>query len=495
MNRRTFIKITGTGLAATALNACGKFTTPKNRSADYPNIIYILADDLGYGDIQYLDPKNAKVPTPNLNKMAAQGMVFTDAHSGSAVCSPTRYGLLTGRYAWRTRLQEKVVHPGDLPLIAPDRLTVAEMLKEHGYDTACIGKWHLGIQWTNQKTYGDPILDGPTSHGFDYYFGMNAPSFPPYCFIENNQILGELTEISKSKRPGPMTPGWRDDMVMPALTKKAVEYVNQKAQEKRPFFLYFALTSPHDPVAPSPQFKGKSGISEIADFMMETDHAAGAVINAIDQNQLTENTLIIFTADNGHADYTDLQSLLKCGHKPSAQYRGYKSDIWEGGHRVPFLARWPKEIKPASKSDKLICLTDFMATCAEILGTRLPDNAAEDSVSILPALKGTTNAPLRPDVVHHSYYGKFSLRHKNWKLSFCPGSGGFGANPNDKQARKQKLPELQLYDLSQDIDESENLIKKHPEIAAKLQKNLEDYIQKGRSTPGKPQKNDVTVKL
>ncbi|MHC4527503.1 MAG: sulfatase family protein, partial [Planctomycetota bacterium] len=443
MQRRTFLRTTALGVLSFAL---GRRSCAADKQAERPNIVYILADDLGCGDVRCLDPQNSKIPTPNLDRLASEGTTFTDAHSGSAVCTPTRYGILTGRYAWRTRLQESVLFPGDKPLIAKERLTVPSLLRRHGYTTACIGKWHLGIEWSGEGDYSQPIIDGPTSHGFDYYFGTDVPNFPPYCFIENDRTVGSPTAKKVKKDlnglPGPMLPGWRFDEILPGITKKAVEYINQRAADHRPFFFYFALTSPHEPVAPSGRFKGKSGISEIADFIMETDWAVGEVIKALDKKGLKENTVVIFTADNGHSSYTDLQSLLKHGHKPSAQFRGYKSNIWDGGHRVPFFVRWPGKIKAGSHSDQIICLTDLMATCADILGVQLPDDVGEDSVSILPTLLGKATEQLREAIVHHSSSGRFSIRQGKWKLAFCPGSGGYGSPPSDDEAQRRKMPAL-----------------------------------------------------
>jgi arylsulfatase A-like enzyme len=494
MQRRTFLRTTTLGVLSFVLQ---RTLCASDKQKQRPNIVYILADDLGYGDVHCLNPRDSRIPTPNLDRLASQGMSFTDAHSSSAVCTPTRYGILTGRYAWRTRLQKSVLFPGDKPLIAKDRLTVPSLLKRHGYTTACIGKWHLGMEWSGEDDYSQPIIDGPTSHGFDYYFGTDVPNFPPYCFIENDRTVGTPTAKKVKKDlnglPGPVLPGWRFDEILPGITNKAVEYIDQRAANRCPFFLYFALTSPHEPVAPSARFKGKSGISEIADFIMETDWAVGEVIKVLDKNGFNENTVVIFTADNGHSSYTNLQSLLKHGHKPSAQFRGYKSNIWDGGHRVPFLVRWPGKIKAGSHSDQLICLTDLMATCADIMGVQLPDDAGEDSVSILSALLGMATKPLREAIVHHSSSGKFSIRQGKWKLAFCPGSGGYGSAPSDAEARKKGMPALQLYDLSQDVSEANNIIAKHPKVVDHLTKLLDKYIANGRSTPGIPQKNDVIV--
>ena len=469
-----------------------------------PNIILVLADDLGYGDIRCLNPIHGKIPTPHVDRLAAQGIVFSDAHSGSSVCSPTRYGILTGRYAWRTSLQSGVLRPPDGPLIAPERLTLPGLLTRNGYQTACIGKWHLGWNWPHEGkkvAFDHPIADGPTTRGFRYFFGMAAPDWPPYGFVENDRMLVQPTAWCQPRPKdlilslgGPMVPGWQFDQILPTLAEKAVEYIGRRGAEKKPFFLYLALTSPHEPIAPSAQFRGKSGISPLADFIMETDWAAGRVLEALEKNGLADNSLVIFTADNGHSPYTGLGPLLRAGHLPSQRFRGYKSDIWEGGHRIPFVARWPGRVKAGGRCEQLICLTDLMATCAELLGAKLPDNAGEDSVSILPALQGLSG-PRHEAVVHHSCDGRFSLRQGNWKLELCPGSGGYGGRPSDTEAVRKGLPPVQLYDMSRDDVEKTNLEREHAEVVRRLTRLLEDYVTRGRSTPGEPQKNDVPVNI
>lgn len=469
-----------------------------------PNIVYILADDLGYGDIHHLNPEHGKILTPNLDRLAAQGMVFTDAHSASSVCTPTRYGILTGRYAWRTGLQSGVLRPYDPPLIAAGRLTVPALLRQRGYQTACVGKWHLGWEWPRagkEVVFDRPIREGPTTRGFQYYFGTDVPNYPPYGFIENDCLPVQPSAVCEPDKKlvlhvrGPMVPGWQFDQILPRLTQKAVEYIAGRAADKKPFFLYFPLTSPHEPIAPSAQFRGRSGLSPVADFIMETDWAAGQIIDALDKNGLAGSTLLIFTADNGHCTYTGIQPLLDAGHRPSQRFRGYKSDIWEGGHRIPFIVRWPGKVKPGTTCDKLICLTDLMATCADLLQTKLPDNAGEDSVSILSALRGSEAGPRHEAVVHHSCNGRFSLRQGQWKLELCPGSGGYGGTPSDAQAAKQRLPPVQLYDMSRDDTETANVQDKHPAVVARLTGLLQQYVTQGRSTPGTPQANDVAVEI
>jgi arylsulfatase A len=472
-----------------------------------PNIVLILADDLGVGDVQCYF-KEGKIPTPNLDRLASQGMRFTDAHSGSAVCTPTRYGLLTGRYAWRTRLRTGVLQAYDPPLIAKDRLTLPSMLRQQGYTTACIGKWHLGWNWpakNGKKDFTQPIANGPITRGFDYYFGTHVPNQPPYCFIENDRTIGVPSAMLDPRtlpayyhvpNAGPMLPGWKFDEILPKLDEKAVSYIGARAKDKKPFFLYFALTSPHEPVAPAKQWQGKSGINPVADFIMQTDAVVGDVLKALETNGLAGNTLLIFTADNGHCPYTGLEQLLKHGHYPSGPYRGYKADIWEGGHHEPFIAQWPGKIKPGTTCNDIICLTDLMATCADITGAKIPDDAGEDSVSILPALLGTATAPVREAIVHQGLNGALAIRQGKWKLEFCPGSNGYGnAKPNDAEARKKGLSPIQLYDMSQDSGEKRNVQAEHPEIVKQLTQLLQKYVDDGRSTPGAKQKNDVPVRI
>jgi arylsulfatase A len=466
-----------------------------------PNIVFILADDFGYGDLHALNPERGKIATPHLDRLASQGISFLDAHSGSSVCTPTRYGLLTGRYAWRTRLQRGVLDGSDdPPLIAKDRLTVASFLKQHGYSTAAIGKWHLGFDsqlpeknensaavssTVKSRKKGDAglpigakIIEGPITRGFDYFWGCsNARTMSG--LIENDKVIESIEPIS----------------MLPRLRQRAVAYITEhgpRAKLGNPFFLYVPLTSPHTPIVPSSEWQGKSGLGDYADFVMQTDAVVGDILAAIDKADLATNTLIFFTADNGCSPAADTKALEKQGHFASDHFRGYKADIWEGGHRVPFLVRWPAKIRAGSSSSQTICHVDLMATCAEILGSTLPSTAAVDSVSILPALLGFENPPLREAVVHHSIDGMFSIRQGRWKLAFCPGSGGWGS-PKDAQASQQNLPSLQLYDLFADASESRNVYAEHPEVVDQLTKLLEKYVADGRSTPGPLQSNDVEV--
>jgi arylsulfatase A len=473
-------------------------------SASKPNIVYLLADDLGYGDVQALNPARGKIKTPHLDRLVAQGMTFTDAHSGSSVCTPTRYGLLTGRYAWRTHLQRGVYDgTDDPPLIAEGRLTVPAFLKQHGYATAAIGKWHLGFLSERPPAtattdsaggavkkkgkaadaglpVGSRIIGGPITRGFDFFWGCsNARTMS--ALIEQDRVIENLPPAE----------------MLPRLERQAVRYIADHAaaaKNGKPFFLYVPLTSPHTPILPTPEWQGRSGLNAYGDFTMQTDAVVGKILAALDAHGLAENTLVIFTADNGCSPAAGTPALERQGHYASAQFRGYKADIWEGGHRVPFLARWPGKIKPATTSAQTICHVDLLATCAEILGATLPPNAGEDSESMLPALLGTDRAPRREAVVHHSIHGLFAIRQGPWKLALCPGSGGWAA-PNDAAARQAGLPEIQLYNLAADPAETKNVHAENPAVAARLRALLDRYVSEGRSTPGPKQPNDAAIDL
>lgn len=494
-------------------------------AAAKPNIIYILCDDLGYGDVACLNPEG-KIKTPNMDRLAKEGMTFTDAHSGSAVCSPTRYGIITGRYAWRSRLKSSVLGGLSPHLIEDGRMTVASFLKKQGYNTGCIGKWHMGMDWVIKPgkevsissiekpdqvwnvEYDQPIKNGPNSVGFDYYFGISASlDMVPYTYIENNHVTANPTEEKefsmfygadgKFTRKGPTAPGFDAMNVLPDLTKKAVSFINsQSGPEKKdtPFFLYLPLASPHTPILPTKEWQGKSGLNSYADFVMQTDWAIGEVLKTLDRNGLTDNTIVFFTSDNGCSPSANFPELLSKGHNPSYVFRGTKADIFEGGHHIPFIVRWPGNIKAGSFYDQPVCLTDFFATAADILNQKLPDSAGEDSVSILPALLGKTKKPIREATVHHSINGAFAIRQGDWKLELCPDSGGWSA-PRPGKNDASDLPPIQLYNLTSDIAEKNNVQADHPEVVAKLTKLLEKYVADGRSTPGKPQANTGDVEI
>ena len=468
-----------------------------------PNIIYILADDMGYGDVSILNKRDQKIPTPHIDRLGKEGMIFTDAHSGSAVCTPTRYGIITGRYAWRTRLKGGVLHGYDHHLIETNRMTVASLLKKKGYKTAAFGKWHLGMDFpqlagttekrkdqTQHIDWKGTIKNGPVDNGFDYFFGIAASlDMAPYIYIENNHFVGEANAIrprSNHCRPGPVAPYFKMEEVLPDLTDKTVEYI-KKQDGKKPFFIYMALTAPHTPVVPAKRFQGKNSLGPYGDFCEEVDWTVGEVLKALDEKGISENTLVIFTADNGCAHYIGVKELEEKGHYPSYIYRGYKADIFEGGHRVPFLVRWPKKVSASTTSKQLVCLTDLLATCAAIANEKIPENAAEDSMSFLPTLLEKGEAfSVRKTVIHHSIGGYFALRKENWKLEFCRGSGGWG-DPKEKKAKEMGLPAIQLYDMDKDPAEKSNVYEKHPEVVKQLQQILTKHITTGRSTPGSAQ--------
>lgn len=494
-----------------------------NSQVSQPNIVIILADDLGYGDVQCYNPERGKIPTPNIDRLATQGMRFTDAHTSSGVCSPTRYTLLTGRYHWRTRLQSGIVGYMERPLIAPDRLTIAGLVKQHGYRTAAIGKWHLGWDWnipTEQRPlfapargavpevtdkhrsawkeiYSKAISGGPTTRGFDSYFGTDVPNWPPYCFIDNERTVGIPSEFlpaadfkdHRASLPGPALADWKLEGILPKLGDRAVEYIERSSKQTEPFLLYMPLTAPHTPIAVNREWQGKSGLIPYADLVMETDAVVGRVLQAIEKSGEAENTLVIFTSDNGCAPYIGAKEMEAKGHFPSGPLRGYKADAWEGGHRVPLIVRWPGIVKPETRCDQLVMQADFMATFAEILGVKLPANAGEDSFSLLPLLKGSAE-PIRQHSISHASSGLPSLRDGQWKIIFGPGAGGFGSGAKQAEPAAERV---QLYDLSKDLGETKNVAADHPELVTKLAKVMEKLVNDGRSTAGPVQQNDVAV--
>ena len=479
-----------------------------SRADGQPNIVYILADDLGYGDVHALNPDRCKIATLSMDRLCAEGMAFTDCHATSSICSPSRYSILTGRYDWRTRLQRGALPPDAPPLISRGRLTVGDFLKQRGYVTAALGKWHLGL-FFDKKDFTKPITDGPLQHGFDYFFGITASlDMPPYVFIENDHFTAIPSTTKKfpsfmygtnalpgPTRLGPAAPDFEAVDVLPKLTKKAIDYIGERGADKKPFFLYLALPSPHTPVVPTKEWQGKSSIGPFGDYVMETDWSVGQVMKAVDDAGIREKTLIIFTSDNGPAPAIGLDKFEAMGHFPSAQFRGYKSDIWDGGHRIPFVVRWPGTIKANSRSEQIVCLVDLMATCADLLHAKLPDDAGEDSVSLLPAFLGADRRPLHQGIVNHSGgNGRFAIRQGNWKLELCPGSGGWG-QPGDDAALKAGLPSIQLYNMQDDIGEKLNIEGNNSEVVTNLVKLLEKIVADGRSTAGPRLTNDVPVDI
>ncbi|MCO8121369.1 arylsulfatase [Stieleria sp. TO1_6] len=454
-------------------------------AGERPNVVIMLADDMGFGELQCLNPKRGKIPTPGLDAVAASGMIFTDAHSGSSVCTPTRYGLMTGRYAWRTRLQSGVLTGGD-SLIAADRLTLAKMLRQQGYHTAIVGKWHLGMLFDGQHIskevpVGSQVTQGPIDRGgFDEFHGFHHAR-QIRTWIDNDVVTATIEPVE----------------MLPRLTQSAVNYIESRKGNSQPFFLYVPWSSPHSPVVPSAKWEGNSGLNQHADFVMQTDDSFAQVVAALRDSGKLDNTLIICSSDNGtSAPTSNLKQLQKLGHYPSGDLRGSKADIWDGGHRVPFLASWPGVITPGTRQNGLICLTDVMRTVADIVDVELPADACEDSISFLPLLKDESKSS-RETIVHHSVSGFFAIRQGNWKLSLCPGSGGWtGDRPSKKSWAKYKqqgLPMVQLIDMNADLGEQDNLAASHPEKVNELKNLLQQQVAAGRSTPGAPQANDAEI--
>jgi arylsulfatase A-like enzyme len=451
-----------------------------------PNIVVMLADDMGFGELSCLNP-NGKIKTPGLDAIAKNGLILTDGHSGSSVCTPTRYGLITGRYAWRTKLQSGVVTGGE-SLIAANRLTLPKMLREKNYHTAIIGKWHLNMLFDGIKNsakslpIGTKVTHGPIDRGgFDEYHGFHHAR-QMTLWIDNDKITKNLTP----------------EEMLPNLTESAEDFIAAQKGKDRPFFLYLPWNSPHSPVVPTKEWQGKSGINAHADFVMQTDDSFDRVMKALKKHGFADNTLVICSADNGTSPSTSGLNVLKeHDHDPSAGFKGMKSDIWEGGHRVPFIISWPGVVEAGRTSNKLVCLTDLMATFAEMVNYTLPEDQGVDSFSFLPMLRGESDHA-RQDVIHHSISGQFSIRNNEWKLIHGPGSGGWGSPKTAealKSAKEKGVTPFQLYNMIEDKYETKNVHTQHSEVADSLLKLSQKQIANGRSTPGKHLKNDVEVNL
>jgi len=480
-----------------------------------PNILVIYTDDQGYGDMSALNPQS-KFKTPHLDRLAREGLLFTDGHSADTVCTPSRYALLTGRYSWRTSLKQGVLHAEGDSLISRDRLTVASLLKAQGYRTAMFGKWHLNMKFpgsVGQRDWSQPITDGPNDHGFDDYFGIPASmNYGVLTFIENNRVTDPPT-LWTNKKPDvqqntfrfkppyntqrlqpddiEVAPSFRDDICLKICTEKAVDYIARHAAEAKsghPFFIYLALNSPHLPHCASPEFAGQSRVGAYGDFMLETDHRVGQVLAALDRHGLTRDTLVFQSSDNG-GETGYAERAQKYQHASNGELRGGKRDIYEGGHRVPFVMRWPAVIKPGRTCAEPVGQVDLLATCADILGVTLPAHAGEDSSSLLPALRGDDYPrPLRGPLIHHSGSGYFAIREGPWKLNLFRGSGGTQA-PRFIEPKPGE-PACELYDMTNDWRETNNLCAHQPEIVARLQTTATQIVRRGRSTPGIAQPND-----
>jgi len=424
-----------------------------------PNIVFVLFDDLGWGQSECYN-RDSALRTPNLNRLAEQGMRFTDAHTAAAVCTPTRYGVLTGRYPSRIG-QFGVLTTYSKPIIPASRMTVASMLREQGYSTACIGKWHLGMNWVDGKPgsekqvpLGARMTGGPNALGFDHFYGFtHARNIG--TIIEQDRVVAHVEPVENQ----------------PLMAKKAVEWIDQQKPGK-PFFLYFPLGIPHEPIVPSAEFTGKSGATDVVksdpkygDWLYEGDAFLGQIMSALERNHLAENTLLIATSDNG------------AEHRAYPPLRESKRSIYEGGHRVPFVARWPGKVQAGSVNDHTVCLNDLLSTAAEITGATIPDNAAEDSVSLLPELLGTSGSGVREATIHQSASGDLALRQGPWKVIF------------------QQDGKRELFNLATDPSETTDVLAANMEVAARLTALMQSYIDRGRSTSGETQQNEFDLQL
>ena len=478
-------------------------------SAAKPNVVYILADDLGWGDLSCFNV-DSKIKTPNLDRIASAGMRFTDAHSGSAVCTPTRYGIITGRYSWRSRLKRGVLGGTSAHLIDTERYTVGDLMQDQGYHTAMIGKWHLGWDFVFSEggpndrydlkggetiDYNKPVTNGQDAIGFDYYYGhCGSLDMAPYVYVENGRVTAPPNRVTVNAdykgfwREGPTGSDFDHVQVTPNFVNRACEYIDERSKTGKPFFLYLPLPSPHTPILPLERFMGTSNTNFYGDFVLQVDWHVGQVMEALERNGVADNTLFIFTSDNGCSPRAGFEELNKVGHKTGGIYRGNKADIYEAGHRVPLIAHWPKGFKGGSSTSATICLTDLFATLADITGANIPSNAAEDSVSFLPALMGKSKQ-MREATVHHSINGSFAIRKGDWKLVLCPGSGGW-SSPTPNETKKMDLPPIQLFNLRSDPSEQSNVYSSNPDKVRELYKFLTSYIENGRSTPGPKQSNE-----
>jgi len=483
-------------------------SAPGAEDPQRPNILIVYSDDQGYGDFSLQNPES-KIPTPHLDQLSREGLRLTSGHSSSGICTPSRYALLTGRYHWRQG--EGIVSSWGRPWWDRDRYTLGQMLQDNGYVTACIGKWHLGWDWNAIRSdevrdrdlpgghdWSKPVPGGPLDHGFDYYFGDDVPNFPPYTWIENDRILDPPTERFRpipapteddeaggrgeghDTRPGPMAEGWRLDAVMPKLTEKAIEWIGEQAGSDEPFFLYWSWTSPHTPIVPIKEFQGSTEAGPYGDFMHQSDAHLGEVLKALEEHGLADNTLVIFTSDNGPEDIAYAR-IRDHDHDSRGPLRGVKRDVWEGGHRVPFVVRWPGVIEPGRVSDELIGQIDIMATIASIIGHDLPDTAAEDSYDMLPLLRGETETSPRTTHVYRTRGEPWGIRYGDWVMinastGTTKNEAGFLDYPPNPH------PGV-LNNLKDDLGQRRNLYTEHPDKVEKLEAMLEEIRERGYSAP------------
>lgn len=512
------IKTTLICVAILATFLCGTTVADEQR----PNIVVILADDLGYGDVQ---PNNAvsKIPTPTFNRLAREGVTFTDAHSGSGVCTPTRYGLVCGRYAWRTHLKRGVLGGYSKPLISRDQQTIGVVLKSAGYHTGCIGKWHLGLGWQWKETlpeninnfgiagqkgmvdYAQALTDGPTHHGFDECYIIPASlDMSPYVYIKNDRVTSipdnmiDATPFPNYYRKGEISSNFQHVQCLSHLMGKANDFIREQSKTDKPFFLYFPMPAPHKPVIPMDSFLGKTELGPYGDFVAQVDWTVGEVLKTLDETHTAQNTLLIVTSDNGsfmrrydqadekdHVDDDAIQGYRAENHRANGYLRGTKADVYEAGHRVPFFVRWPGKVKPGGTSARVICHTDILATVAEAGGAVFQSTKSEDSFSFLQsALANPTSAAKpRPRVINHSSAGMFAIRDRNWKLILGDGSGGRQL-PKGKAFQKP----YQLYNLDSDLGEQHNLIGQHSKMEQNLIQVFERIAHGDQHSPPKKTK-------
>lgn len=452
-----------------------------------PNVVIILADDMGYGDVQALN-ENSKIPTPNLNGLAAEGVTFTDAHTPSAVCTPTRYGLVTGRYCWRSRLKKGVLNGYGEPLIETERPTIGSLLKSAGYNTGIIGKWHLGLGFQKDADgkfdFSLPVTHSPNDVGFDYSYVIPASlDFPPYVYVQNHKLTEFPSEpVDKHNFPafwrkGERSPEFVMEETLDHLVGKAKNYIEENANKEKPFLLYFPLTAPHKPVIPHERFRGKTECGPYGDFVHQVDYSVGEVLKKLDELKIADNTIVIFTSDNGsymyrypafsddHVSDETIQGFAANNHTANGVFRGTKADIYDAGHHVPFFVRWPETLEAGKTVTNTVCLTDIFATLSEIVKAPKPDGSAEDSYSFNALLGDNSAEYSRAPVIHHSVGGMFAIRKGDWKLVLGNGSGG-----RELPRGKNFQEPYQLYNMKEDVGETNDVISKHPEIAAELEK-------------------------
>lgn len=468
-----------------------------------PNIVFVMADDMGYGDVHALN-RASTIPTPNLDQLAAAGCTFTDAHTPSSVCTPTRYGVLTGRYCWRGRLKRGVINGYGGPVIERGRQTVADLLRSAGYHTTVVGKWHLGLEWPKGDDGGirfeQPVGSPPNDYGFDHSYIIPASlDFPPYVYVEDGAVTAtRVVDQAAQRFPAFLRKGPRaEDLVMEEVLGHLVDHacgvVRERARADAPFFLYLPLPAPHKPVLPHPDFRGRTGLGDYGDFVAQVDDAVGKLLRTLDEAGVADDTLLVYTSDNGsfmyrfddpekvdHLEDPRVQGYRSEHHRANGPLRGTKADIWEAGHRVPFFVRWPGRVPAGSRVEQAICLTDFFDTCADVVQRPLPNDAAEDSFSFLPAALGARGRAVaaRPPIVHHSVAGMFALRKGRWKLVAGNGSGG------RQQPKGKPFGEpFQLFDLERDLGEERDVAAEHPGVVAALRAELEGLRAAGRSRP------------